>query len=95
MKTILISPQAETVNNLLRQARHDGVILQSPEGERFILTPLDDWIGYDIGENDDFAEEVADTVANQELMNVLATRKSRNAGRYLSAEEVRRRLELD
>lgn len=95
MKTIAISPQAETVNNLLRQAQHDGVILQSPDGERFILTPLNDFVGYDVGESDDFAEEAERTVANQDLMDVLAERKNRNAGRYLSAEEVRRRLELD
>ena len=46
MKTITISPQARTINNLLCQARHHGVILQSPEGERFILTPIGDWVGF-------------------------------------------------
>ena len=95
MQTITISSQAKTVHNLLRQARHDGVILQSPEGERFIPTPIGDWVGFNVGESDDFAEEVERTGANQELMDVLSRRKSRNAGRYLSAEEVRRHLELD
>jgi hypothetical protein len=95
MKTITVSPQAKGVHDLLRQARRNGVILQSPEGERFILTPIDDWIAFDVGDYDDFAQEVERTVANKELMSVLARRKARSAGRYLSAEEVRRGLDLD
>lgn len=95
MKTISVSPHAKAVHDLLRQAQRNGVILQSPEGERFILTPIGDWIGFDVGDNDDFAQEVERTVANKELMNVLARRKARSSGRYLSAEEVKHALELD
>ena len=41
MKTITVSPQAQPVHELLRQARGNGVILELPEGERFILTPIE------------------------------------------------------
>lgn len=36
MKTITVPPQAQGFHELLRQARGNGVILESPEGERFI-----------------------------------------------------------
>ena len=95
MKTITVSPQAKPVHELLRQARGNGVILESPEGERFILTPIGAWIGFDVGDSDDFGTETQNTVANKELMGALARHKARSSGRYLSAEEVRRELGLD
>ena len=95
MKTITVSPQAQPIHELLRQARGNGVILESPEGERFILTPIGAWVGFDVGDSDDFGKETQSTVANEELMGALARRKARNSGRYLSAEEVRRELGLD
>jgi hypothetical protein len=69
--------------------------LESPEGERFILTPIGAWIGFDVGDSDDFGKETQNTVANKELIDALARRKARISGRYLSAEEVRRELGLD
>lgn len=95
MKTITVSPQARPVHELLRQARGNGVILESPEGERFILAPIGAWIGFDVGDSDDFGKETENTVANKELMGALASRKARSSGHYLSAEEVRRELGLD
>lgn len=95
MKTITVSPQAIPVHELLRQARGNGVILESPEGERFILTPIGAWVGFDVGDSDDFDRETQNTVANKDLMGVLASRKARSSGRYLSAEEARRELGLD
>lgn len=95
MKTITVSPQAMPVHELLRQARGNGVILESPEGERFILTPIGAWVGFDVGDSDDFDRETQNTVANKELMGVLAKRKARRSGRYLSTEEARCELGLD
>jgi hypothetical protein len=94
MKTITVSPQAQPVHELLRQARGNGVILESPEGERFILTPIGAWIGFDVGDSDDFGKETQNTVANKELMSALSRRKARSSGRYLSADEARRELGL-
>ncbi|MEI2692683.1 MAG: hypothetical protein V9H69_24350 [Anaerolineae bacterium] len=80
---------------MLRQAQGNGVILESPEGERFILTPIGAWVGFDVGASDDFDRETQNTVANKELMGALERRKARGPGRYLSAEEARRELGLD
>ena len=52
------------------------------------------WVGFDVGDSDDFGKETQNTVANKELMDALARRKARISGRYLSAEEVRRELGL-
>jgi hypothetical protein len=95
MKTITVSPRARTVNDLLRQARRDGVILQLPDGERFILTPIRDWLAFEVGDSDDFAAEVQRTAANKELMDVLEQRKATASNRYLSADEVRRELGIN
>jgi hypothetical protein len=43
VKTIKISKQAKTVNALLKQARQEGVILRSPDGDEFILAEIDDF----------------------------------------------------
>ena len=75
MKTVTVSPRAKTLHNLLRKARRNGLILQSPEGERFVLTPIGNWIGFDVGDSDDFAEEVKMTVRNKKLMKFLAKRR--------------------
>lgn len=53
------------------------------------------WVGFDVGDSDDFDRETQNTVASKELMGVLARRKARSSGRYLSAEEARRKLGLD
>lgn len=95
MKTITVSPQAQPVHELLRQARANGVILELPEGEWFNPTLIGAWVGFDVGDSDDFDRETQNTVANKELMSALASRQARSSGRYLSAEEVRRELGLD
>ena len=93
MKTVTVSPRAKTLHSLLRQARRKGLILQSPEGERFVLTPIGDWIGFEVGESDDFAEEVKMTAQNKKLMKFLAKRRSH--GKRIPIEKVRKQLGLD
>lgn len=78
MKTINVSPRAKTLNSLLQKARRNGLILESPEGDRFVLTPLDKWIGFDVGSSGDFAKEVEATGRNRKLMKYLAERRSKN-----------------
>ena len=90
MKTVTISSRAKTLHGLLRKARRKGLILQSPEGERFVLTPLGNWIGFEVGESDDFAEEVKMTVRNKKLMKHLAQRRSH--GPRIPIEKVREQL---
>ena len=93
MKTIDISPRAKTLHGLLRKARRNGLILQSPEGERFVLTPIGNWIGFDVGESSDFAKEVKMTVRNKKLMKYLAERRTH--GKQIPIEKVREQLDLD
>lgn len=92
MKTVAISSRAKTLHGLLRKARRNGLILQSPEGERFVLTPIGNWIGFDVGESDDFAKEVKKTVQNKKLMKHLAGRRSH--GKRIPIEKVREQLGL-
>jgi predicted transcriptional regulator len=76
MKTINVSTRAKTVNTLLRKAKRNGLILESPEGDRFLLTPLKDWIGFDVGNSRNFAKEVEATARNKKLIKHLAERRS-------------------
>ncbi|MGH7496093.1 MAG: hypothetical protein ACREOO_27375 [bacterium] len=93
MKTVTVSPSAKTLHSLLRKARRNGVILQSPEGERFVLTPIGNWIGFDVGESDDFAKEATKTVQNKKLMKYLVERRSH--GKRIPIEKVRKQLGLN
>lgn len=96
MKTIIVSPRSKTLHALLRKARREGLILQSPEGEQFILSPLGGWRAFYIGDSEDFAEEVKATSQNKELMKFLdeRTKKSRN-GKRTPIEKVREQLGLN
>jgi predicted transcriptional regulator len=96
MRTVVVSPRSKTLRTLLRQARRKGLILQSPEGEQFVLSPLSGWRAFYIGDSDDFAEEVKATSQNKELMKFLSerTKKSRNSKRT-PIEKVREQLGLN
>jgi predicted transcriptional regulator len=95
MRTVIVSPRSRTLHALLRQARRKGLILQSPEGEQFMLSPLGGWRAFYVGDSDDFAEEVKATSQNKELMKFLSERakKFKNSKRT-SIEKVREELGL-
>ncbi len=93
MKTIIVSSRSKTLHALLKQARRNGLILQSPEGERFVLTPIGDWQAFHVGDSQDFAEEVKATSQNRELIKFLAARRTR--GKRIPIEKVRERLGLN
>lgn len=95
MKTISISPRAKTLNTLLKKARRRSLILESANGERFVLTSLHNWQGFDVGDSDDFAEEVKRTVQNKKLMKLLAERKKKNRSKRYSIEEVKQELGIE
>jgi predicted transcriptional regulator len=96
MKTVIVSPRSRTLRTLLQKARREGLIIQSPEGEQFILSPLGGWRAFYVGESEDFAEEVKATSQNKELMKFLAERakKSKNSKRT-PIEKVREELGLN
>jgi hypothetical protein len=75
MKTITVPSRAKMLNDVLKKARRNGLILQSAAGERFVLTSIKNWEGFDVGESNNFAQEVKLTVGNKKLMKFLFERR--------------------
>ena len=94
MKTIPISPRAKTVNDLLKQARRHSVILEAADGRRYVLTAMNNWEGFDVGNRADFGEETKQTVQNKRLMKFLVERRKTAKGKSKSLEEVEKELGL-
>lgn len=94
MKTITVSAKARALSALLKSARVGTVVLQSADGQRFALTPIDDWESFDVGGGRDFAAEVKRTARNKRLMKSLAERKSGAKTKGIPLAEVRKRLGL-
>ena len=84
MRTIVIPPTARRMNDLFRKARRKSLLLKSHEGDLFVLSPLEGWQAFEVGE---------DITENEELMHFLAERK-RNAkrGRTYTLDEVKAEL---
>jgi hypothetical protein len=95
MKTFSVSPRAKTLNELLKRARRGTVILQSADGQRFALTSVNDWEGFDVGSGGDFAHEVERTGQNKKLMKSLATRRESARTRGIPIAQVKKQLGLD
>jgi hypothetical protein len=43
MKTVLVTRRSKSINDLLKQARKQNVILRSEDGKEFILAEVDDF----------------------------------------------------
>jgi len=85
MRAIPIPTRARTLNDLLRKARRKQVVLESADGERFVLASIQGWEGFEVGEDDDITK-------NKKLMSRLASRRS--GGKKIPLAEVRARLGL-
>jgi len=95
MKPIPIPTRAKAVNELLKKARHRNVILESADGERFVLAAIESWQGFDVGESEDFAVEVKRTARNKKLAKVMAERRAKDKDKpRFSSEEIRKELGL-
>ncbi len=104
MKPITISRRLKFINQLLQQAREHDLILQSADGEQFVLAKITDKQGmpadgdidaqvFTIGDSDDFAGEIALTRQNTALMHFLDERAAHaQPGSGRSLEEIRQRL---
>ncbi|MBI4675208.1 MAG: hypothetical protein HY741_26500 [Chloroflexi bacterium] len=79
MKTVQVSPRSRTLNDLLRQARHNNLILRTADGVEFILAEIDD-----------FDREIELTRNNKKLMALLEKRAKQK--KTVSAAEARMRL---
>lgn len=99
MKAISVSPRAKTLNELLKKALRGTIILESSDGQRFALTSVDDWEGFDVGSGRDFAREVERTGQNKKLMKSLAARRSSkqpgSIRRGIPLADVKKQLGLD
>ncbi|MSR60007.1 MAG: hypothetical protein EXS05_20600 [Planctomycetaceae bacterium] len=94
MKTIAVSQRAKTLNALLNKARRKTIILQSADGERFALTSVNNWDGFDVGAGTDFALEVERTGKNKKLMRSLSGRRKRSQAAGIPLAAVRKQLGL-
>ena len=77
MKTITVPAREKTLNDVLKKARRNGVILQSADGQRFVLTSIKNWEGFHVGASNNFANEVKLTAQNKKLMQLLSERRRR------------------
>ena len=94
MKTITIPTRAKAINDLLKKARRRSVILETADGQRYVLTAVSNWEGFDIGNSEDFGEEVKRTVQNKRLIKFLVERRKTSKGKSKSLEEVEKELGL-
>jgi hypothetical protein len=95
MKPVTVPSGAKVLNSLLRKARRRNVIIESADGERFVLASISDWQGFDVGTSDDFAVEVGRTARNKKLAKLMATRRAKDKGKSRrSLEQVRKELGL-
>jgi len=83
MRTIPVPARARILNELLKKARHKSLILEATDGRRFVLASLEDWEGFEVGE---------DITQNPRLMKHLGERKS--GGKTISLDEVKAELGL-
>jgi hypothetical protein len=63
MKTITVSKRARGINDLLKQARKENLIIRAPDGDEFVLAEIDD-----------FNREIELTRQNKKLMKLLEGR---------------------
>lgn len=75
------------------KAKEDAIILQTSSGQQFVLLSLEGWQGFDVGDSEDFAEEVRATSENKAFMAFLAERKQ--GKKHISMEDVKALLELE
>ena len=83
MKAIAVSPRAKTLNVLLRKARTKPVILESRNGERFVVASVEGWEAFEVGKDDDITK-------NKKLMRHLISR--RKGGKSIPLADVKRSL---
>ena len=95
MKTIAVSARAKTFIDLLKKARREIIILESPDGQRYALTSVNNWEAFDVGPSQDFAVEVERTGKNKRLLKSLAARRKAEKSKGIPLAEVRKQLGLD
>ncbi len=82
---ITVPTRAKTLNDLLRKARRKEIVLESADGERFVLASIQGWKSFEVGADDDITK-------NRKLMSHLA--KRRRGGKRIPLAQVRTQLGL-
>lgn len=96
MKPVTVSSRAKILNDLLRKARRQNVILEAADGERFVLASIAQWEGFEVGQSRDFGGEVKHTARNKKLTKLMSERRAKDKGQpRLSLADVRKQLGLD
>ena len=85
MKTVTVSSRSRFLNELLGQASVEEIVLESSDGQRFVLAPLGNWEGFEIGKD-------GDIVKNKALMDLLS--KRRTSSKRMSLEAVEDELRI-
>lgn len=92
MKVVTVPTEQKFLFDLLMEVREEGLILQTTDGQQFILLSLEEWHGFDVGDSDDFEQEVKATSENRALMAFLVDR--RGDGKRISMADVKKQLGL-
>ncbi len=93
MRIITIPSEETTLNELCQQSQMASVILQTSGGQRFVLAAIDEnWEGFEVDSNSDFAQEVQATEQNEDLFKFLAQRRTQKKRTPLN--EVKKQLGL-
>jgi hypothetical protein len=92
MKVVTVPAEQKFLFDLLMRVQEEGLILQTTDGQQFVLLSLEDWQGFDVGDSDDFEQEVKATSENKALMVFLAERRSN--GRRVPMAGVKKQLGL-
>jgi hypothetical protein len=94
MKTINISGRSKAVNDLLKLARRDDLILESSDGSRYFVTRIKNARSFQIDYGgDDFEEEVKATRENKELMKFLDERGNHKPGGGIPLKKIKEELQ--
>jgi PHD/YefM family antitoxin component YafN of YafNO toxin-antitoxin module len=83
VRTIPVPARSRTLNELLKKARRKSLILESTDGHRFVLASLEEWEGFEVGE---------EITQNKNLMKHLSERRS--DGKTIHLDEVKAELGL-
>ena len=95
MKPVSVPSTSKTLNSLLKKARRRNVILESADGERFVLASISDWQGFVVGNSKDFSVEVGRTARNKDLAKIMSKRRAKDRAKpSISAEEIKKQLGL-
>ncbi len=93
MTVITVPAEEKMLNELLKQARRSGLILETADGQRFVLISIEEWEEFEVGNGDDFEREAELTGQNRALMEFLVERRSQ--GQRIPLAKVKEQLGLE